>query len=110
MTPTDTNKPWTAEWIVVDDSRAWSDTPRYEAFSVSKRTEKTILVAQPNTTRERRFYPEDVLWSGDESMARHLAERLTSSVGLMKDEIRRSRERHAERARAALQKARGCES
>lgn len=98
---------WTpGQWAVWNDaSRFLGADPRYETAEILKATPKTVTTRSIYGHRENRRMSEDMLWAGPEAGAKALVERLSSSVGLMKDEIRRSRERHAERAAKLLSRA-----
>lgn len=93
------------QWAVWNDA-GWLSEPRYETREILKVTAKTFTTpATYNPTREQRRDIALCLWSGSESDARKLVERLNSSVGLMKDEVRRSRDRHSQRTVELLAKA-----
>ncbi|KQS55942.1 hypothetical protein ASG17_07780 [Brevundimonas sp. Leaf363] len=66
---------------------------------------KVMTAAAWGRRREKHHYADNILFSGPEANAKALVERLTSSAGLMKDEVRRSRERHAARVAAEVARA-----
>lgn len=90
------------QWLVWNGASAWSD-PRYEAAEIGKVTAKTVTYRSSWGRDTRRNIDGSEVWSGPEAEAKALAVRLNSSVGLMKDEVRRSRERHSERVSNLVQ-------
>jgi len=82
-------------WAVMNDAGAGFD-PRFEAKEIVAVTEKTVTV-QSTWRRAHRQSKDNVCWAGSYDDAARLVERLNSSVGLMKDEVRRSKERMAAR-------------
>lgn len=93
------------KWLVWDSS-SWFSDPRYEASEIIKATQKTVVLRNIYGRDARRNIDGKEVWSAPEAEAKALAERLNSSVGLMKDEVRRSGERHKERVAAILQASR----
>lgn len=93
------------QWLIWDAAGYFSD-PRYEASEIVKLTPKTVTIRGTWGRDTRRNIDGKELWAGPEIEAKALAERLNSSVGLMKGEVRRSRERHQERASKLVQASR----
>jgi len=92
-------------WLVWNGASSWND-PRYEAAEISKVTAKTVTYRSLWGRDTRKNIDGNELWSGPEAEAKALVVRLNSSVGLMKDEVRRSRERHSERVSKLVQASR----
>ncbi|GEM_PF-6662609 len=93
------------QWLVWDAS-GWHSSPRYEAAEIVKVTAKTVTYKGVWGRETRKNIDGSEVWSGPKAEAKALAERLNSSSGLMKDELRRSHERHRERVSKLVQAAR----
>jgi len=110
MSPTHSPKHtgWTPGlWAIWNDgARFFNADARYVTAEILKSTAKTVTTRSLYGHGENRRMSEDMLWAGEEAEAKALVERLNSSVGLMKDELRRSRERNAARIADILSKAR----
>lgn len=89
------------QWAVFNDAPSYFD-PRYEAREILKVTEKMVTTTSVYGNGPWRRNKSDLLWAGSEDEAKLLMERLNSSVGLMKDEVRRSKERMIARNDALL--------
>ena len=98
-------KPAAGEWAIWNDAASYFGDPRYETAEILKVTAKTVTTRSVWGRGENRRLLADLMWSGPEAEAKALVERLKSSVGQMTDDVRRSRERHANRV-AAILKAR----
>lgn len=98
-------EPAAGEWAIWNNATSYFGDPRYETAEILKVTEKTVTTRALYGTGENRRLLADLMWSGPEAEAKALVERLKSSIGQMTDEVRRSRERHANRV-AAILKAR----
>lgn len=98
------------EWAVFNDS-GWGCDPRYETREILKVTDKTVsTAAMYNSSRLMRHSKSDIGWAGPETDAKRLVEQLNSSVGLMKDERRKSLERMAARNADLVRRASKSES
>lgn len=75
----------------------WDEFPRYVAQRVVRVTAQKLMTRE-GAYRERHHAKESVLFVGAEERCLRLCDRLQGSVGLMSDEVRRSRQRHHERA------------
>lgn len=100
------HSPVVGGWVVWNDALSVLSSPHYEAGEIVKVTPKTVTTRSRLGSTFRRSI-SDTLWFGGEDQAKALLEKLTSSVGLMKDEVRRSKERHNERAQQLIAKATG---
>ena len=90
------------QWAVFNDA-AWDCDPRYEMRMILKVTDKTVSTT--SSYGARRHSKSEIGWAGSEADAKRLVERLNSSVGLMKDEVRRSKERMTARNADLIAKA-----
>ena len=95
-------EPTAGEWAIWNDSLSHFSQPRYATAEIIKVTAKTVTTRALWGRGENRRLLADLLWSGPEAEAKALVERLRSSVGQMTNEVRRSRERHANRVIAIL--------
>ena len=93
------------QWLVYNAAGYFSD-PRYEVSEIVKVTLKTVVLRGVWGRDTRKNIDGKELWYGAEVEAKALAERLNSSSALMKDEVRRSRERHQERVTKLVQASR----
>lgn len=92
------------DWMIVDDGFSG---PVYRAMRIIKVTEQKVVATDSSRSKARHFYKDRLKFVGTESECRRYVERLTSSVGLMTDECRRSRERHNDRVNKILAEAKG---
>lgn len=77
------------EWVVASD---WLG---YSALPVVKRSPKKVVATDKG--RDRHFLMGDVLAVLPEVEAKRMAERLTSSKALLREDMKRAEQRHAER-------------
>lgn len=87
------------DWVIIDDGFS---SPVYRAMRIIKVTEQKVVATDSSRSNARHFYKDRLKFVGTESECRRYVERLTSSVGLMTDECRRSRERHNDRVNKIL--------
>lgn len=93
------------KWAVFNDA-AWDCDTRYETREILKVTDKTVTTTSTySSSQPTRRSKSDIGWAGPEADAKRLVERLNSSVGLMKDEVRRSKERMIARNADLISKA-----
>lgn len=89
------SQPIVGDWVVFN-ADGFGEF-RYVAQRVTRVTAQKVMTREA-AYGERHHSKEKVLFVGSEFACRGMAERLTSSVALMKDECRRSRKRHQKRA------------
>lgn len=87
------------DWVIVNHG---FHEPLYRALRVIKVSPQKFVAADPSRSNARHFYKDNIHRVDTEDECRAIVERLTSSVALMKDEQRRSRERHAARVAKIL--------
>lgn len=92
------------DWMIVDDGFSG---PLYRAMRIVKVTDQKVVASDAGRSQARHFYKDRLKFVGTEDECRRYVERLTSSVGLMTDECRRSRVRHNERVAKILAEAKG---
>lgn len=88
-----TEQPKVGQWAVFNDG--WKDD-RYVAQQIVRVTEQKVMTRE-GAYRERHHAKENIRFTGTEERCLRLCDRLQGSVGLTTDEVRRSRQRHAER-------------
>lgn len=93
-----TTQPTVGQFAVFNDGFS---EPRYVALQIVKVTAQKVMLRE-GAYRDRHVYKDNILFVGCQQSVEHLVERLTSSLGLMKDECRRSRERHTARVAKIL--------
>lgn len=90
------------DWIVINDGFS---EPLYRTLRVIKSTPQKVVAVDAGRAQGRHIYKDNLHHVGSEAACRSIVEALTSSVGLMRDEHRRSRQRHTERVAKILSAA-----
>lgn len=88
-----TQEPKVGQWAVFNDGFGYD---KYVAQQIVRVTAQKIMTRE-GAYRERHHLKENVHFVGTEERCLRLCARLQGSVGLMTDEVRRSRRRHLER-------------